>query len=45
MKILNPPDTVVHLEKTQGKYEVCFLSVRLSHRKDEIYFMDSLKEV
>lgn len=34
MKILNPPDTVVFLEKTQNLYEKCFLNVRISHRKD-----------
>jgi hypothetical protein len=34
MKVLNPPDTVVFLEKTQNIYEKCFLNVRISHRKD-----------
>ena len=39
---INPPDTVVFLERTRNLYEECFLNVRLSHRKDEIYFMDNL---
>lgn len=42
---LNPPDTVVFLERTRNRYEDCFLSVRLSHRRDEIYFMDNLDEI
>lgn len=42
---LNPPDTVVFLERTKNIYEHCFLSVRLSHRKDEIYFMYSLDDI
>lgn len=45
MKILNPPDTVVYLEKTQNLYEKCFLNVRISHRKDEIYFMDLMPDL
>ena len=39
---VNPPDTVVFLERTKNYYEDCFLSVRLSHRREGIYFMDSL---
>lgn len=44
-KVLNPPDTVVYLEKTYNTYEKCFLNVRISHRRDEIYFMDNMAEV
>lgn len=42
LNVLNPPDTVVFLEKTQNIYEKCFLNVRISHRKDQIYFMDQM---
>ena len=45
LPILNPPDTVVFLEKTENRYERCFLNIRVSHRKDEIYFMDLLADV
>lgn len=45
LRTLNPPDTVVYLEKTRNQYENCFLSVRVSHRKDDIYFMDLMEDL
>lgn len=45
LELLNPPDTVVYLEKTINQYERCFLNMRISHRKDEIYFMDHMNDI
>ena len=42
---INRPDTVVFLERTKNRYEESFLNVRLSHKKDEIYFMDNLDDI
>ena len=45
MKIINPPDTVVFLERTKNEYEKCFLTVRITHKKEDIYFMDPMEEI
>lgn len=43
-KEINPPDTVVFLEKTRNIYENGFINVKLIHKKDDIYFMDNLDD-
>lgn len=41
----NPPETVLHLEEETGKYEKCFLIIRLTSSRNEILFCDQLENV